>query len=44
MLAYKINGLIVPSVTVRLSWKSSKTSKIPISAIGRIRRRYILEQ
>jgi len=39
ILAYMINALIVPSVTVRLRRKSSKTSKIPIIVMGRMRRR-----
>jgi len=39
MLAYKINPLTVPSVTVRLRTKSSKTSTIPAIAMGIMRNR-----
>ena len=44
MLAYRINPLTVPSVTVRLRRKSNKTKMKPTTMIGIIRSRYISEQ
>jgi len=39
MLAYKINPLKVPSVTVKLRANSNKISKIPAIAMGTMRNR-----
>ena len=39
MLAYRMNPLTVPSVTVRLRKKSSKTRTKPTTMIGIVKRR-----
>ena len=44
MLTYKINGVMVPSLTVKFSANIIITINNPDTAIRMIRKRYIFEQ